>query len=441
MRRLFCILTILVVWGAPSFADEKPLPWWGSYNSPGTFILDGSVTTLNMNFDRTDNTDNSSFIQINGEYVLSKFYIQDSMPLDLGLMVTGVSGFELEERSSFAGTGGGICAHIGFRGFGGKFGSILEKLDIYSSIGVGYTFVLNDNANVKDWSGINDTPVTVFGRLGAAYYLSDSFAITADNTHWGVDSSISLGARLRFGNITPVGERPVHVKTKDPVPVSITESAGTEPEEEKTYIKEPLSTGEAEFYLELFRQLYWSVFSHGGLQIDDYNYIEGEGTVFTIKIYDDETGSYRNIEIRKALIKRNPDHSSWAYVLDLGHGDTLGFEINLDTQDLLLELTVIDDDTISTFVPDYPMDWNAGIILEQRDFSGYEISKGRIDAPSGSFNCSELFYDAGEYTYTWWVSDDVPGYIVRFNVKKNGREYIKGELQEINLRNTSFLGD
>ena len=444
MKPSFRILLLATIFFAGSFlwaedaADSDH--WWGTYYTPGNVIVDAHAS----------GGDNAGILRLGGEFVFSKIFINDTMPMDFGVNVVGMTGFYTGEYESGAmGAGAGFTTHIGFRGFGGRFSQILEKTDVFTDLGLGYTYLISDNFGkdgLKSWTGIEDSPFTLYSSIGVAYHISDNSAFTFGNANWGPNMGVFIGFRIKSGPKQPIHERPEQQNAVEPA-VSAARSVEkdldivTGKNQPDSVRYEPLSDGEAEFYLNLFKQLYGGVFSHGGFSIDDYNFIEGEGTIFNVKIYDDAKKDYREIEVTKALLKRDMDTSVWSYRLGLEEGGAITYEFTLDANNLITELAVIREETVSTYIPDYPMEWGNSIVMYQDDFSSYTTGSERRTIKSGTFSCDRMFYDAGSFTYTWLVSDDIPGYVIEFGVEENGRIIIDGHLKEISLKNTSIIGD
>jgi len=70
----------------------------------------------------------------------------------------------------------------------------------------------------------------------------------------------------------------------------------------------------------------------------------------------------------------------------------------------------------------------------------------RITVPAGSYTADTLTYTyrdpstGTEYSYRWWVSEDVPGGLIRFEWVTPGAELsAKGEITQIDRRFTTDL--
>lgn len=438
----FCILLLAACPFLFGDTAQEPSHWWGSYNTPGNLLVD-----LHLNTD----FQNRTMLRGSGEFIVSKFFVNDVMPLDLGFNITGMAGFNTSEfQDNAVGAGAGVTAHIGFRGFGGRFGEILEKTDVFADLGAGYTHMLSDE-DVKSWSGIDNSPVSWYSTIGIGYHLTDTAAVTLGNANWGSHSGIFVGFRIKSAGKQPIGARPHTPQTTDTAQEAA-RSAQKELDSEtgselsgsalpRRGTHEPLSDGEVGMYLSLFKKLYGGVFSHGGFMIDDYNFIDGEGAVYIVKIYDEAAEEYRKVEISKALISRGYDKSIWTYTINLGNEGVIVYEFTLNDNDLLTRLAVIHNGVVSVHEAEYPMEWNNAIVMFQNDFPSYTTGQETRSLAFGSFTCDRMFYDAGDFTYSWLVSDDIPGYVIEFGVEENGRIIIDGRLKEITLTNTSVIGD
>ena len=183
-----------------------------------------------------------------------------------------------------------------------------------------------------------------------------------------------------------------------------------------------------------FQTLYWSIFAMGGFMWDDGSYGDGDGTVWDVS-FDGE-----DAVITRSRLKTNADGSTWwKAVFLIDDGDYL-YEYLSDKEGYLLELRYRDGE--SGEVIEYIADrkdtspyWRAGSAgtIDGEAAAEYGVGTETVRVKAGRYRADHLVAADTESggIYEWWISDEVPGRVVKFMGRNEDGSEADGELVEV----------
>lgn len=186
----------------------------------------------------------------------------------------------------------------------------------------------------------------------------------------------------------------------------------------------------------LYQLAYTQAFHVGGFGIHPDYFAEGEGTVWRIETGDDnEMNSYT---AERALLKRDEDGSSWWYLNYQPDGDeALEYEIKMNRNLEPLEMYMrnvntgeIDHHIFDTVTAEGEDAWESERELEEegyqtdyyflQEWEEYRRGTESVRISGRSYQSDVLAYTASDsennehVDFTWWVSEDAPGYLVKY---------------------------
>ncbi len=178
--------------------------------------------------------------------------------------------------------------------------------------------------------------------------------------------------------------------------------------------------------------LFTAGFYHGGYHWDALSYEPGQWTRWKAEGID------QGDELEKAFLKRDKDGKEWWRISAKGKRDgkmeeviiEALFEPTEDAKELRTLLRLrrrFPDDDEGVEVPvtdDNRAKWyRSPTKLTDESIEGATVGTDKITVPAGSYTCKHLKYahGAGGDTMEWWVSDKVPGQVVKaVNTRKGG---------------------
>jgi len=422
MKKIIVFTILLLVFTYAVSAEAKD-SWWGSYYMPGNLSFEGSIGYEGGSLSGGGSITAVTLIP-EAEIILFKPYFGGVSPLDFGAAVRGHIGFGFSDYTldSNLSAGLGILGtfHFGFRGIGSHFTnyndspsalfSQLSKFDYFAEAGIVIDLLSYDDSSMIGFAG----------ATGFNYYLNENLAFTLTGTIWNGMYGGSIGATYKIGPSQNVRELDLKFET-----VSID--------------MDPLYM---QIYLSQFYSIYWYSFYAGGFYFDDSNYKEGQGTEWKLSSSDDND----ELIISKALLIVNDDASRWWKIKYAGGSDEIVYEFLIDGDYNILKLRFVDAD--SGEVREYnatPEELESYSTADMREISGSDYKdwdKGSVSlkTAAGKFETSHLLFEesAADYTYEWWISDSVPGRMVKF-IWKSSKESMMGELTKISKGNKSEL--
>ncbi len=375
-RRLLLGLTVLALAAAPATAQEG-LGWWGSHYTPGNVMFGAGVGLR----------PNPLAIEFypGAETIFYKWRPANLFAIDFGVGARGVVGFSTGTTGGLVLGGGPYLAwHWGFRGLGGlsPFLEYLEPLDVFSAFGLSFlTFPgsgVGGGLVFTNYSGLN-------------YFLSDNFAVSLSSTFFGgYGGRTTLGVTYKIGPKERLGDAPVvyqHI---------------------------------------LFDYVF--MMSYAWFYYDD-NFSVGDEVTFEYTQTADGETWMSEFEVTRALLHRGADGTSW-WRAEFNHPDMEGnpiyptqYEFRVNEQWDVLEFRYRHPQTgrLRSEVPDDIAKWRM-MVDEQREFADpeemarYRVGSERLTVPAGTFS-TEVYRSRpdDEADWTVWLSNDVPGLIVKFS--------------------------
>ncbi|MFP4267179.1 MAG: hypothetical protein ACLFQW_04185 [Spirochaetaceae bacterium] len=413
-------LLVLVLCAAPLAAQDE-LPWWGSYYMPGNVSV-----SAGMGIARSYWGNETTFTLYPGAEVKAfKWRPGNLFAVDMGVGGKGAIGFTTGGVSEPLRLGAGpyMSFHLGYRGFGGlgiEGLQYLEPLDFFAHIGLMANFV-----GGRDFlTGIDHT--------GINYFLSDNFALTLSTSgEWGTYGyrSYGLGVLLKFGPKERLGAPPeTEVRTGS----SVTGD----------FMVQPI------YYY--FVTHYWMSLVLAGGYFDDQSYEVGDETIHHYT-FRDQDGEEQEMVLSRALLHRNTDGTAWwgfeirESDIEAEEGDESWprrFEYLVNEDHHIFKVRFIDPDSedVVVYEPEDPTYWERyrddpeGRFYDAEALAERSVGRDTVRVPAGSFDTEEYQEEDEEYMFTWWLSDEVPGLLVRISGEYYGEdlESIDGELQRIN---------
>lgn len=194
--------------------------------------------------------------------------------------------------------------------------------------------------------------------------------------------------------------------------------------------------------------VYANAFYAGGFVYGYDDFEEGQGVVWrvTSRDYDDETV----VRVERALLKKEATGSWW--LLSYESEDEsfvseafIGADYELlifryedpdrrEIREWRAEMTEGEDtrekDEVEATMDEAQPGFFAG------DYQSYVVGTETIRVPAGSFTADHIRideeYDGGGISYEWWISEDVPGRLVKYDWKDSSADAeVIGELIEI----------
>jgi len=410
------VLVVLMVAPAAMLPAQVSAPWFGTHYQPGN-------TAFSLGAGLGFGGGIGIGLYPGAEFILTKFRPADAFSIDLGAGVKGTFSAWTSGGSpsyGFLTLGGApfVSAHFGLRGFtGGELSDYLNRLDVYTAIGLGYLAYVPTGS----WRSVAPTGGLAFANFsGINYFLTDRIAITLNTNYLTsfrttVSSgafSTGVGIVYKIGPAEEIGER----ATFDIPDVNT-------------------MTGNV-MYLN-FAALYWASVALGGYLPADETFEVGDGIRFRHRYRSEGDDEVQEIEFTRALLHRNADGAKWWRFEFLVDEERLEYEALVGEEGDLELMRYVDpaSDTVATHVPRDEDLWRTYAeepLWTSEELAEMRVGTERVRVPAGTFQSEryERVADDG-YTYTWWLSDEVPGRVVRFEGVSQEQENVSGELVEV----------
>jgi hypothetical protein len=203
----------------------------------------------------------------------------------------------------------------------------------------------------------------------------------------------------------------------------------------------------------LYQLAFTQAFMVGGYGIGIEDFEEGEGTTWRMESRDGRDSNGFTTE--RALLKKNDDGSSWWYLNYQPDGeDAIEYEVKVTRSFTPLEMYFKDPQSgeVNHYVfenyeeahgfdekddelEEYGFSTNYMFLEEWDD---YRTGSETLRIGNRSYDTTVLFYEGepGEededMEVRWWVSEDVPGHLVRYEMRERGNDsgYIRGEMTD-----------
>ncbi len=420
MKKVFILILFMSI-SAAVFAEDGTGVWWGSNYMPGNFMFGGTISIEADNGALVSNTGAAGFGLLGkAEMILYKPVIAEISPFDFGVAAKARTGifFDLNSGNPDPWFPLGVAAfgtaHMGFKGFNVRFSdfgdapvqffNIASRFDYYLNIGLAF--------DISKQPGSTYSPIGFAAATGFNYFVNDNFFLTTEYTYWNGFSGFAVGGSYKLGK----GQ-----KTKS--------------------MDIDLNPLYYQMYLGQFYSLYWYSFYAGGFSFDDSNYREGEGSVWKLT---SKNNPQDTLLVEKALLKENSDGTKWWKVKYSDNGDSIVFEFMIDTDYRIVKLRFRDADTGK--VQEYePTDTDSVKYRKEdmrtftdSDYSDMKTGTEKVKTPAGTFKADHLVYTEEGADYEWWITDNVPGNMVKFSWY-NTDDTVTGVLERITKGNKSEL--
>lgn len=411
---VYLVIVIFLIFSFSTTAEETDV-WWGSWYQPGNLAL-----TVRGAFETPSGYSGGVGIYPGAELLLYKPSYGSVAPFDVGFAARGHIGLGLDSslnNSLSAGVGALATFHMGFRGIEFIDPEIVGKIDYFAELGLGYDLLKFDDG---------DSSLVFCAFSGINYHMTPNISLSAGYNQWGKVSGGFIGAQVRIGPSPEISE------------LVIETPSGT--------MAAPGQIMMAQVYVAQFYAIYWYAFAAGGFYFDDSTYEVGDGTIWALTS-SDEDGEFL---IEKALLEENADGSRWWRVAFTSEGDRYVYEYKVAPDFTLLEMKFKDiaENKVGEykFTGDESGQYGTASIepITPEDYSEYRAGSERITVQAGTFATellqSEVASEEDSWSYRWWVSQDVPGSLVKFVWELNEREeWMQGELVEITSGNQPEL--
>jgi hypothetical protein len=201
--------------------------------------------------------------------------------------------------------------------------------------------------------------------------------------------------------------------------------------------------GNAVAYQYEFGSFYQGFFNSGWFGSKDSNYQVGQGTIWQIT----PTGrdSNKPVSFERALLKVMPDGSQWWRFKMTTPDSTILYEFLLGADGIVKKVRFQDPSSgaIDEFVPQQQQQRPNPQPMPTRDqIASSLVGHENVTVPAGTFAADHYAFTDPKsgYKMDMWISQKVPGYMVRFNgVNPSNNEGSNGTLQQIETGVTTAL--
>lgn len=159
--------------------------------------------------------------------------------------------------------------------------------------------------------------------------------------------------------------------------------------------------------------------SAGGYWPGNVNYTPGEWTRFQIETVDDEGTQY---EFERAFLSTAEGDQWWRISAEYDGGSWI-YEALIDTtKQQMVRLRAQDPDGNIGEIPVTERTvYHSPQELTEESLEGATTGTEEVIVPAGSFTARRIEFSgmSGSSTVTWWLADDVPGEIVKYQVTQD----------------------
>ena len=260
-----------------------------------------------------------------------------------------------------------------------------------------------------------DTDIdAIFGlllRSGVRYMIVDNLFLESAYTTWRGASGVAIGASYRLGKGQAVTAQQIEIPVVDMA---------------------------ANAYLMQFQAFYWYSFAMGGMYFDDSTYKAGAGTSWLIS--SSEAGKTEDeFTIERSLITINADGSKWWKIKIKADTDVLVYEFLVDKDFMITRLICKDPDSgdIITLIKEGDQNTafsNEGVnSIDEAEYMAWNQGTEEVKVAAGTFQAEYIKYEFAEQqiVYQWWISNSVPGGMVKYSWRYNEEQVLAGELIKI----------
>lgn len=404
MKRIVLLAGVLLVTTVALQAqNEQTLPWFGTHYQPGNVSL-GVEGGLDFG------TSLSLAAVPSAEVIVTKVRPLGLFSIDVGIAARGLAAFRFGSSGATTTIGAAplVMLHGGLRGMTGSYGDLLSMIDFYTGFGLGYLVSLGaSGGGGLAWANAN----------GVNVFFSDSLALRVGTNYFAPfegslgSFSTSIGLMFKIGPAEELGES---------IAFSVPDVDGM--------------TGEVMYAT--FSSFYALAAITGGYLPSDDSFSVGEGTRIRQSYVD---GNDREvITLFRALLHVGVDTQWWRYEFELDdEQETFAFEAEIDADGQVMMIRYEDQATgdVVFYEPADPARFQSFRDLQtlrsEEEMEALTVGQERITVPAGTFQTDRIEATEDGATFVWWISDNVPGRLVKFEGESTDTEAFSGELTEI----------
>ncbi len=194
--------------------------------------------------------------------------------------------------------------------------------------------------------------------------------------------------------------------------------------------------------VQLFPYVFSYAFTLNGYWVWTSNFKPGQWTKFRIMHPEEENASVEEIE--RAFLKKLSDGKEWWRISYFSGNDTLIYEalISPDRAELLRLRVKVPGSEPGDVPVTKGMGYMQPVELTKESIEGATIGVETVKVPAGTFSAKHVKYvSPGSGTIHWWYVDNVPGGVVKYEIKDtDGTTIIEGDLEAYGSGATTILG-
>ncbi|MFW6232122.1 MAG: hypothetical protein ACOC37_03610, partial [Spirochaetota bacterium] len=137
----------------------------------------------------------------------------------------------------------------------------------------------------------------------------------------------------------------------------------------------------------------------------------------------------------RALLDADGEGSQWWRIEFFFEEDDLAFEVRVRDDGGIELMRYVDPSTeeVTTYTPTDPYLWRShdDVMWTEEELRDYRVGSEEVTVPAGTFTTERIEATEDEFSYTWWMAENVPGRVVRFAGTAQDGTDVSGELLEI----------
>lgn len=411
-RTRILVITLALLLVAAVAPAQTVLPWFGTQYQPGNTAF--SVTAA-----PTFDGGLGVAAYPAAEYIFAKVRPANLFSVDFGVGARGVFSAYASSTLGYLTVGGApvLSIHGGLRGFEGSgVATYLDRLDFFSAFGLGFQLAITESTA----AGAPGTGLVWMNASGLNYFFTDSLGISLSSNYvsgftggYAGSFGAGIGVIFKLGPAEEVGDR-----------IAIPDV--------------PTMTGDIMYAN--FSALYWASIALGGYLPSDETFEVGDGIRFWHRYESAEDDDINEMEFTRALLHESDD-SQWWRLEFLVDDEDLAFEALIADDGAVERIQYLDPGTeeVVTHTPSDEYLWQdyQDEMWTEEELEEFRVGSERVTVPAGTFRTDRLETTQDGASYTWWISDEVPGRVVKFEGTTEDDERVSGELREIYTDYTS----
>lgn len=179
-----------------------------------------------------------------------------------------------------------------------------------------------------------------------------------------------------------------------------------------------------QFMVSQAQVLFGRAFAAGGMWPAEASYAPGEWVKYQTTVSGDSEAALDTLE--RAYLKETSDGNQWWRVRGFQEGDSWVYEALVDpTQEEVVRLRAKDPEGN---VGEVPVTENTVYQSPQRlteeSIEGATVGTEQVETAAGTFSTRHVEYQggAGGGTITWYLSEEVPGHVVKYQIENEQQE-------------------